>query len=48
LTHSIASAFDFTCHIQKPATSSFVSAKGPSITLRFAPENLTRAPFELG
>src|SRR5712664_1593247 len=47
LTHSIASAFDFTCHIQKPAISSFVSAKGPSITVRLAPENLTRAPFEL-
>ncbi len=48
LTHSIASSFDFTCHSQKPAISSFVSAKGPSITVRFAPENLTRAPFELG
>ena len=48
LTHSIASSFDFTCHIQKPAISSFVSANGPSMTVRFAPENLTRAPFELG
>src|SRR6266571_3693613 len=48
LTHSIASSFDFTCHIQKPATSSLVSAKGPSTTVRFAPENRTRAPFELG
>src|SRR2546426_265618 len=48
LTHSIASSLDFTCQIQKPATSSFVSAKGPSTTVRFAPENLTRAPFELG
>ena len=48
LTHSIASSFDFTCHIQKPAISSLVSAKGPSITVRLAPENLTRAPFELG
>src|SRR6266850_7778206 len=47
LTHSIASALDFTCHSQKPAISSFVSAKGPSITVRFVPENLTRAPFEL-
>src|SRR5262249_54235187 len=33
---------------QKPAISSFVSAKGPSMTVRLAPENLTRAPFELG
>ena len=48
LTHSIASSFDFTCHSQKPAISSFVSANGPSITVRFVPENLTRAPFELG
>src|SRR5207247_11303488 len=31
-----------------PATSSFVSVKGPSITVRFPPENLTREPFELG
>src|SRR5712691_7764915 len=28
--------------------SSFASAKGPSITVRFAPEYLTRQPFELG
>src|SRR5712691_13202292 len=48
LSHSIASSFDFTCHSQKPATSSFASVKGPSITVRFVPENLTRAPFELG
>src|SRR5437870_6061837 len=48
LTHSIASFFDFTCQSQKPAISSFVSAKGPSITVRLLPENLTRAPFELG
>src|SRR5206468_11797836 len=33
---------------QKPATSSFVSANGPSITVRSSPSNLTRAPFELG
>src|SRR4029077_9933306 len=46
--HSIASSFDFTCHSQKPAISSFVSAKGPSVTVRLFPENLTRAPFELG
>src|SRR5438105_1561299 len=48
LTHSIASSFDFTCHNQKPAINSFVSLKGPSITVRFPPENLIRAPFELG
>jgi hypothetical protein len=33
---------------QNPATNSLVSANGPSITIRFSPENLTRAPFELG
>src|SRR5258706_4220405 len=47
LTHSIASAFDFTFHSQKPATSSFVSANGPSVTMRFAPEKRTRAPLLL-
>ena len=39
---------DFTCHSQKPPTSSLVSAKGPSITVLCRPENLTRLPFELG
>src|SRR3989441_4300817 len=48
LIHSTGSAIDFTRHSQKPATSSFVSVKGPSITVRFVPENLTRTPFELG
>src|ERR1041384_4203073 len=48
LTHSIASSFDFTCQIQKPAISSLVSANGPSITVRLLPENLTRAPLEVG
>ena len=33
---------------QKPATSSFVSANGPSITVLFSPSNLTRAPLEFG
>src|SRR5260370_20250227 len=47
LTHSIASCNDAHFHNQKPATSSFVSANGPSITVRFSPANLTRAPFEL-
>jgi len=47
LTHSIASCSDAHFHSPKPATSSFVSANGPSITVRFVPANLTRAPFEL-
>src|SRR6266702_310401 len=48
LSHSTASSIDFTCHSQKPEISSLVSAKGPSITVRCCPENLTRLPFELG
>src|SRR3984893_10799983 len=48
LSHSTASSMDFTCHSQKPAMSSLVSVKGPSVTVRFCPENLTRLPFELG
>src|SRR6185437_13835454 len=48
LTHSIASSFDLHCQSQKPAISSLVSANGPSVTVRLPPENLTRAPFELG
>src|ERR1700682_2965138 len=48
LTHSIASSIDLTCHSQKPAISSLVSANGPSTTVRLLPPNLTRAPFELG
>jgi len=47
LSHSIASALDFTSHSQNPAINSFVSANGPSITVRLLPENLTRAPLEL-
>src|SRR2546426_10577013 len=43
LTHSIASALDFTWNIQKPAISSLGSAKGPSMTVAFPPENFTRA-----
>src|SRR5262249_35469392 len=31
-----------------PATRSSVSGNGPSVTVRFAPSNLTRAPLELG
>src|SRR5882757_5677466 len=48
LTHSMASSRDLTCQIQKPAMSSLVSVKGPSTTVRDLPENLTRAPLELG
>src|SRR5262249_4037931 len=48
LSHSIASSFDFTCHSQKPAISSFVSVNGPSVTVRSSPENFTRPPLELG
>src|SRR5215217_740129 len=48
LTHSIASSIDFTFQIQKPAISSRVSANGPSVTIRFPPENFTRLPLELG
>src|SRR5436309_2598433 len=46
-SHSMASSIDLTCHSQKPAINSFVSVNGPSITVRFAPENRTRTPFEL-
>src|SRR5947209_4744752 len=38
-------SFDFTWISQNPATSSLVSLKGPSITVRFSPENRTRAPL---
>src|SRR5207237_8543415 len=48
LTHSITSSLDLHCINQKPAISSFVSANGPSTTVRLLPENLTRAPRELG
>ena len=44
----MASSFDFTCHSQNPAINSFDSVNGPSITVRVEPENLTRAPLELG
>ena len=46
--HASAAAFDFTSIIQKPASSSLVSVKGPSVKVRFDPENVTRVPFELG
>src|SRR5712692_442016 len=47
LSHSTASSIDLTCHSQKPAISSLVSVKGPSITVGFSPENRTRLPLEL-
>src|SRR5439155_1498315 len=47
LAHSIASCFDFTWIIQKPATSS-LSGNGPSLTAGAPREKVTRAPFELG
>src|SRR6185369_2464859 len=47
-THSIASSIDRTCQIQNPATSSLVSAKGPSVTDRFVPLKCTRFPNLLG
>ncbi len=48
LTHSIASSLDSTSQSQKPASSSLVSANGPSMTDVLPPENRTRTPFELG
>jgi hypothetical protein len=42
------SSFDFTWKSQKPATSSLVSEKGPSMTVRLSPEKRTRAPLALG
>src|SRR5438874_203072 len=48
LTHSIASSFDFTFQIQKPAIRSFDSGNGPLVTACLPPENLTGAPFEVG
>src|SRR5207237_45308 len=46
--HSIASSFDLTSKSAKPAISSLVPVKGPSVTVNFPPEYRTRAPFELG
>jgi hypothetical protein len=42
LTHSMASSRDLTCRNQKPAMTSLLSAKGPSMTVRFLPEKWTR------
>jgi hypothetical protein len=46
--HATASSMFLTFHSQKPAMSSLVSANGPSITVRWFPENRTRLPLELG
>src|SRR5580658_10489810 len=45
--HSTASSSDLTCQSQKPAISSLVSVKGPSVTVLLPPPNLTRTPLEL-
>src|SRR5215472_3738622 len=47
LSHSTASSIDLTCQSQKPATSSFDSVNGPSITVRLPSAKLTRLPLEL-
>src|SRR4029077_8668169 len=47
-TQSIASCSEETFQIENPAMSSVVSANGPAVTVRFEPENRTRAPQELG
>src|SRR3954469_20767302 len=47
-THATASAMSLTCHSQKPATSSRVSAKGPSMTVRLSPSKATRLPCDDG
>src|SRR5262245_35059567 len=44
----MASSLDRAWIMVKPAMSSLASVNGPSITVRFPPEVLTRAPFELG
>src|SRR5271165_200102 len=47
-TQSIASWSEEIFQIMNPAMTSFVSGNGPSVTVRFDPENRTRAPQELG
>src|SRR5204862_503909 len=46
--HSTASSMDFTCQSQKPAMSSLVSEKGPSVTIFLPSAKRTRLAFELG
>jgi hypothetical protein len=43
-----ASAMSLTFQSQKPATNSFVSAKGPSMRVRLGPSKATRLPFDEG
>src|SRR5579859_2667686 len=47
-TQATASSMSLTSQSQKPATSSRVSANGPSITVRPGPSNATRLPREEG
>src|SRR5207302_4252113 len=42
------SSIDFTFQTQKPATSSFVSANGPSTTVRLLPSKRTRLALDVG
>src|SRR5438067_5352027 len=44
----IASSFELAFRIAKPATTSFDSANGPSVTLTFPWESRTRAPRLVG
>src|ERR1700721_428984 len=48
LSHSTASSMERTCQSQKPAMSSLVSAKGPSVTVGLAAVKVMRLPLELG
>src|SRR5215468_10562676 len=43
-TQATASSMSLTSQSQKPATSSLVSAKGPSMTMRRGPSKATRLP----
>jgi hypothetical protein len=47
-TQATASSMSLTSQSQKPATSSRVSAKGPSMTVRRGPSNATRLPCDEG
>ena len=47
LDPATASSMDAALISQNPATNSFVSGNGPSITVRWAPEKRTRLPFAL-
>src|SRR5207244_6795984 len=47
-SHALSPSLDFPCPTQKPATSSFDSVNGPSMTVGVPPENLTRLPLDVG